>query len=292
MKARWAVGLASLAVAVFVSQGWAFCEEHEKAAKAAAQSAEAAKATSCGGHSAAQAETAAAETMKPCCAGKATATAASAEGGKPCCGKPSGCSSSKTWLTVDGPARAVLASLPMMRYRVGDDTLDCPMEAEKMAIKADKPIQYVVGETVYGTKPEATVALAASLEEAAKDLQGIHLVVAGKSVDCPHAASQMAKESHSPVMYRVAGIDFAEREKAESAAKLVAEAAGSVKMSYKVGDESFCCDRMAGMKAKETGKKVSFVVAGEETCCEQTAKLLLAQAKVRAMLEAAANGKA
>ena len=51
-------------------------------------------------------------------------------------------------------------------------------------------------------------------------------------------------------------------------------------------------DRWIRRMAAEKGMIKTFVVAGEETCCEATAKMLLAQAKVRAILETAANGNA
>ncbi len=265
--------LGILGVVSLASQSWAYCEEHNKTVKPAAKAADGAKVTPCSGHG-------------------ASATATAEAGSKPCCGKKQGCSSAKTWLALEGSSKALLSSLPTMRYRVGEETLDCPAEAEKMAMKADKPVQYVVGEKSFATKPEATVALASMLDETAKELQVVHMTVAGKEIGCPHAASILAKDANTTVKYVVAGAEFADQQKADSVAKLVAEAAGSVKVSYKVGDDSFCCDKMAGVKVKETGKKMTYVVAGEETCCEQTAKLLLAQAKIKAMIDAAANGKA
>jgi hypothetical protein len=133
------------------------------------------------------------------------------------------------------------------------------------------------------------VALAGLLEKEFENLAAVRYSVGGKTSSCPHEAQEIAKSSNSTVGYQVAGIEYADKEKAEKAAKLAADAAATVKLSYKVGDDKFCCDKMAGAKAKETGKTITFVVGTEETCCEQTAKLLLAQAKIKAAVEAAAS---
>jgi hypothetical protein len=90
-------------------------------------------------------------------------------------------------------------------------------------------------------------------------------------------------------MYRLAGYDFPAQDQAEKAAKLAKDAADQIKISYKVGDKSFCCDKMAGAEAKKSDAKMTFVVGERETCCEQEAKMLLTEAKVRAMVEAAAS---
>ena len=84
------------------------------------------------------------------------------------------------------------------------------------------------------------------------------------------------------------GFDFDCQDKAESVAKLLSERLADVKMSYKVGDASFCCDKMASRTAQKTGKPMHYVVEGEETPCEKTAKLMLSEAMLRAAVLTAA----
>jgi hypothetical protein len=184
---------------------------------------------------------------------------------------------------------AVLASLPSMKYRVGEEVTECEKSAEEMAVKADKPIKYIVGETAFEKKSDATVALTKALESEIENLVAVQYVVNGKCSKCPLEAKQIAEQSNSHVVYKVAGMECCDKAKAERAAKLAADAVDSVKLSYKVGDQSFCCDKMAGVKAKETGKKITYLVGTEETCCEQTARLMLAHAKIKAIVESAAG---
>ncbi len=185
---------------------------------------------------------------------------------------------------------AVLASLPSMKYRVGSETTCCAKTAEEISIKADRPIQYVVGEKAYENKMEATAALTKLLESEIATLTAVQFSVGGKSTGCPHEAQDLAKQNGTTVAYKVGGLECCDKEKAEKAVKLASDAVNTVKLSYKVGEATFCCDRMAGAKVKETGQKMTYVVGKEETCCEQSAKLLLAQAKIRAIVEAVAAG--
>ena len=60
----------------------------------------------------------------------------------------------------------------------------------------------------------------------------------------------------------------------------------NVKVTYKVGGESFGCNKLAG-EVKEAGKKISYVVGDKETPCEQTAEMWKAQAVVRTIIETA-----
>jgi len=202
--------------------------------------------------------------------------------------KPAGCGRLAATLAgavASERVNAVLTSLPAMRYRVGTEETGCPKSAEELAARGGMNIVYVVGEKSFEGKGEATVALASSLEAEIESLQVVQTVVDGKAISCPHAAKEMAKNDSTTVTYRVGGVEFSDKVKAEFAAKLAANAAATVKLSYKVGDASFCCDKMAGAKSKEIGKPVLFVVANEETCCKDVARLLLAQARIRAIVE-------
>ena len=238
------------------------------------------------------------------CSGKSKLTSAKAEGssGKDCpfAAKAAGEStcSGKGKLTSAGgectcPIKkqidAVLASLPSMQYKVGDEVTSCSKSAGKMAKANGGKMQYVVSEQVFTDEGEAIVKLASLLESEIASLSSIQYAVGGECVQCPLRAKDLAKKSDSKIAYRVAGIDFDSREKAQKAVEAVKAALTSVKMTYKVGDQSFCCDKMAGAKAKETSSKLVYVVGDEETGCSQSAKPKLAKHKIHTIVAAAAR---
>lgn len=70
------------------------------------------------------------------------------------------------------------------------------------------------------------------------------------------------------------------------------DAASATFASYKVGDKSICCEKMAQMAAEKDGHPVQYVIDGQETSCAVTARLLTAQAKLRAAGQAAAAAQA
>jgi len=183
---------------------------------------------------------------------------------------------------------AVLASLPEMTYRVGDETTHCPTQAKELAAKGGT-IQYVVGEETFDSEDAAVVRLASLIDEEVNKLQAVHFVVADEEFLCPMSAKDAANKSKGKIAYRVAGFDFAERAQADKVIELAKAAVDNVKMHYKVGDESFCCDKMAGAKAKETHKQIVYEIGGESTPCAVTAKRLMAEAKLRAVIETAAE---
>jgi hypothetical protein len=267
------------AVLGLAANAWAFCPEEDKKTQAAQSGSPCPHAAS-DGSAVKAADPATAEksggcAKKDCCKNKGTAE------------KSGGCSKPCSKGAGEGPASAILASLPSMKYRVGSETTCCSKSAEEMAAKAGQTITYVVGEQTFEKKNEATLALAKVLEAEMEKMLAVQSSTGAAAGGCPHAAKEAAKQGATLATYKVGGIEYTDQQKAERAAKLAAEAAANVKMSYKVGDEKFCCDRMAGTKAKEVGKTVTFVVGEEETCCQDMAKLLVVQAKIKAIVEAA-----
>lgn len=275
----WAVGC-------FVASAAALCPDSNCACagkKAAAASA--GEATTTAGH--------------PCdpanCACKKAMTAGQKPGGcnKPCGAKAGGTEtaasdSGDTARPVSQKVEAVLASLPSMMYQVGSETTGCPQSAAAMAEKTGQPVKYLVGEEVVADKTEATAKLTTLLEKEAAALRAMQFSAGGVSTHHPLEAKSIAEKNNTTVVYRVGGLDFAEQAKAEKAIQLVGEAVAGVKMSYKVDGQSFCCSQMAGAKAKESGKPITYVVGTDETVDEKTAQLLFAQAKIRAIVETAA----
>jgi len=87
-------------------------------------------------------------------------------------------------------------------------------------------------------------------------------------------------------VFCVAGQCFDSRDKADKAAQVVAVAIKEVKLSYKVGEKSFCCDKMAGEEATKTSQKIMYVVGQDCTPCNIMGRVNLAKAKVAAAVKA------
>ena len=206
------------------------------------------------------------------------------------CAKPCHGGSSVT-ASASEAAKAVLASMPTVKYRVGEQKMCCPNAALVAAKTENKPVEYLVGKEAFKTQAEADAHLVTLYEKEIESMIAVKYSVGGESTQCPHAAKSMADSSKAPIAYKVGGVEFADRAKAEAAVKLVADAAASVKMSYKVDGKPFCCDKMAGDAAKTEGKPIVFVIGSDEIAEESAAKLVFAQAKIRAIVEAANAAK-
>jgi hypothetical protein len=269
--------------------------------------------------SAKKAKTVAGES-KPCCAKKADAKTASA-GSTPCSAKkattvagdsePCSASKAKTASTkggckskcgtkgttvagksggckVSAKVETVLASMPHMEYVVGDQSMCCPKAAKYHADKTKGAIVYKVGDDKFKDEGTATVKLASILEEEITSMQSVSYSVDGKRSACPMTAKSMAKKSGKKMMYQVAGWEYEDKAKAEQAAKAAKLAAEKVGMTYMVDGKSYHCNMSANAKCKESGKKMTYMVGDAETPCATEAKVLVAEARIRAMIEAAA----
>ena len=214
---------------------------------------------------------------------KLTSGKTKAGGDKPCRHAAKG-----GW-TMSKKADAILASMPSMKYKVGKEITGCSKSASKMADANGGKIQYLIGDEVFSDEGKATSELSKALEDKIASLASIQYSVGGDSFHCPLKAKDLAKKTDAKIAYRVAGFDFADREKAEEVLEVATKALKQVKMTYKVGDKSFCCDKLAGAKAKETGTKIVYVVGEEETCCSQAAQLKLTETKIRTIVETVAG---
>ncbi len=214
--------------------------------------------------------------------GEKGATLASEKEGKAGCASKPGCCKSKN---------VALASMPAMKYRVGENTLDTIEAAEAAAKEHGKPVQYVVGEDTFGEMPAAVEKLTGALESYAKTITTVQYAAGGECVRCPMTAKALAEKNGGKVMYRVAGIDFDTQEKAEKAAKLASEAARTVSMQILVEGAPAHCAKDAQLAA-DNGKKVTYKVGDDESCCKIMAGKMLAEAKIRAIVDAAAKANA
>ncbi len=225
---------------------------------------------------------------KPCCK-KGAKTVASKRSDKPCCKKGKTTASADGGCPIAKKVSAVLAAMPSLKYRVGEEVTGCSKSAATMAEASHKPVEFVVGDDVLTDEGKAMVRLTALLEDEAESLQTIQYVANGKCMKCPMTAKRVANEAKSKVAYRVGGVDLPSKETAEKVLASIKEAVSEVAIAYKVDGKSYGCSKMAGEKCKKSGKKMTFVVAGEETPCETTAKLKLAEARVKKIVETAVS---
>lgn len=313
MRYRVIASVVAMAFATVVSTAVA-CPEHEKAGKkdeaaaklvqntvapCGAKTATTAAATVYDGRSEADATATAKSTP---CGKKAAALAAQKD--KPCCGKcgkkdaklaaKGGCSkpcgkSADGGCPIAKKVEAVLAAMPSMKYRVGDEVTVCSKSAQAMAKKSGKPLEFVVGDDVLSDEGEALVKLTALLESEAEMLRSLQFVAGGKCSRCPMTAKDTARKTGTTVAYRVGGVDFSKKEDAEKAMARINDVIADVKMEYKVDGKTFGCSKMAGSKCKNSGKKMTYLVGSEETPCQVTAKRMLAEAKLRKIVEAAVS---
>jgi hypothetical protein len=131
-------------------------------------------------------------------------------------------------------------------------------------------MSYRVGEQDFTQYGEA-VAAAAEAEAS------VHFVVAEQVY-----ADKMA------AVAALAEVTEARVEAVVAAHTAAADAVEAVFASYKVGDKSICCEKMAQAAADQDGLPVHYVIDGQETACDVTARLLMAQAKLRAAEQAVA----
>ena len=241
-----------------------------------------------------------------CCKGKdAAAKTASAKDGKAgCCGgaKMAGC------CDKDG--------FPTMAMMVGDKSIACPVEAEKVAKESKSKVIYVVAGEKYECKDKATAALADEAEVFADHFITVACVVNGNPIYCDSAskcsgkseaagcckAGEKAKTGTSEttkvaaksdeksgccmekagatVKYMVLGKTFDKKADAEKARDEVMVAVKKVSMKVMCDGKEVSCDKVCP-EAEKAGK-VNYMVNGEKVNCKYQARIMTAKAKYEA----------
>lgn len=265
MLNRIMLGLSALSMAFLVTSAVAFCpEEHGTQGTAVAAKSEGEKKGGC-------AHAAGGE----CCKKKAMLAAGTgtSEGS-------GGCPHAQKALAREAKVEAVLASLPSVKYRVGDTDTCCSKAANAMLTSAgpDAKMKYVVGDEAFDTEAAANVKLASLLEKQLADMQSMQFSAGGDCGRCPMHAKEVAAKTNSKIAYRVGGVDFPEQEKAEKALKLVSEAASAVSVICKADGKAVDC---------KDGANVTYVVGEDETNSKDVATLMTLQAKIRKTVETA-----
>ena len=193
-------------------------------------------------------------------------------------------------VTCDGDVvRYEGIDLPRIGFKVGD-TITCCMKAATEMSKSDTAkIKFVVSDKTYGNLGEAKGARLKVLEEYYEDLLRVKYAVGDECTGCPMAAKDLASKSGKPVQYRLAAFDFAEKAAAEKAAEQARAAGAKVRMSWAVGEKTFCCPTTAAKVAKTDDQKVEYCVGEQKTPCEITAKTRLIEARITAALKTLAE---
>lgn len=223
---------------------------------------------------------------------KGEGVAAKADGAK-CSKDASKCAATCKHGDKEGCMGKALAAtgMPLMSYKVGDQSTNCPKEAEKLIAGQDVKVQYVVGETEYNDKMEALKAYETALNEYLESITAVRYAVGEKCVACPNAAASMAKASGETVKFRVASFTYADKGQAEKAAQLAKQASDKVEMKT-VALESGTATGPRTCGAKDgvaAGKKCEYVIGEMKTCCETTAKVEFARARILAAYNALAE---
>lgn len=177
---------------------------------------------------------------------------------------------------------------PRMDYLVAGERIHCPKNATLLAKAHDAEIRYAVGDDVYADKNEALDSLATRLEQRLEQMTQVRFVVGDDCVRCPMQAKDLANKADCTVKYRVASYTFDNKEDAEKAAQHARKAADKIQWKMVVGGKEMHCAKSAE-KAASSGKTCSYKVGEHTTPCKNTARVELAQARIEAAREAAAE---
>jgi hypothetical protein len=219
-----------------------------------------------------------------CCAG-AKKTADSGE----TCQKDKSCCAKTGDQAAKGACRdkALAATgMPVMQYKVGDQTTCCPKAAAEMAKANDAAMRYAVNETEYADKAAALEAYASTLDEYLGTMTTVRFAVGEKCVACPTAAAALAKDSGETMKYRVAAFTFADKAAAEKAADAARTASEKVVMTMVVDGKETKCDATAKKACNKSadsaaaGKTCEYRVGETKTNCATTAKVELTKARI------------
>ncbi|MCA9232669.1 MAG: hypothetical protein KDA57_18615 [Planctomycetales bacterium] len=170
------------------------------------------------------------------------------------------------------PIAAAMKNLPQITYQIGEEQTQCRETAGKIAEKSGTAIVYLVGKQKFEDDAAAKLALADATEEFVANFAKPHTckisgttTIAGKQTQCSESAAKMTA--------------------------LLANAVKDVKQTYSIDGQQCDCPHAAAALAEKTGKPKLFVVGTEKTPCAVTARLNLARAKYRAMVEALAEAE-
>ncbi|NOY28714.1 MAG: hypothetical protein GXP28_00640 [Planctomycetes bacterium] len=167
------------------------------------------------------------------------------------------------------PISAAMKNLPQITFQVGAEQTHCSKSAGKLAEKTGSPIVYFVGKEKFENDADAKLALVEATEAMVASFAEPHTCkisgttsIAGQETSCSKTSAKLAS--------------------------LMSVAMKSVKQTYSVDGEECHCPNAAAALADKSGQPKLFCVGEEKTDCKVTARLNLARAQYRAMVEALA----
>ena len=209
-----------------------------------------------------------------CCKSKAAGTTVAAKDAK------SGC------------CKSSCEEFPSMKMMVGDKSIGCPMEAEKVAKESKAKVIYVVAGEKYECKEEATAALADAAEVFADHFTSVACVVNGNPIYCDSMSKGGCSEKAGAT--KVAGKSDGTCSMSKDGEKAKTGTSETTKVAAKgEKSEEGCCMSKAGATVKymvlgktfdkkadaekardevmTAVKKVNFkaIVDGKEVSCDQ-----------------------
>jgi len=204
-----------------------------------------------------------------------------------CCGSAKCAEKAQCGAKTRCSGRSLMATgMPLMSYKVGDETTSCPKQATDLATKGNATVSYVVDTKSYGDKSKAMQAYTKSLHNHLDEMMAVKYAVGSDCVGCPHAARAMAKKAGCAVRYQVATFSFDDHAKAEQAVKVGRSAAEKVSLEMVVEGRKYTCAKSARQACNAEGKgkarSCTYVVGNTQTTCEVTAQVNLAQARIQA----------
>lgn len=232
-----------------------------------------------------------AKSSKSGCSKSKAATVASA--GKSGCSKPCGSAKGATLASSDSAIKCpmarkkvdtVLASMPSMKYKVGDTTTCCFTTASTKAAESNSKMVYVVDGKEFHCRESASKTLAKMIDENAAKMRQVSYVAGGKEFHCSKSAGAVAKSSDAPMTYRVAGFDFDCKKKAETVVAKAEDASKAVTVAMTVDGKPCKCAH----SAKASGKTVVYQVGDESTTSAAVAEMLRSQMAARTFVETVA----
>ena len=180
-----------------------------------------------------------------------------------------------------GACGTSMASMPTMSFIVDGKETQCCQTARHAAANG-KNVQYVVSMT-YANKEDAVKTLTAGYHNMIDDMLTVRTVVGDQAYQCPMEAKQASTKADATVRYAALGQKFDCPDKANTAVARAKAAVEQVAMTYKVDGQEIKCSKTAGKCSKE-GKKVEYVVGNHHTACPVEAEMLVARAKLAAIV--------
>ncbi|MGD8453891.1 MAG: hypothetical protein PVJ57_18910 [Phycisphaerae bacterium] len=202
------------------------------------------------------------------------------------------------------------AEMPLITYRVGDKTTQCPKQAREMAGDDESKITYLVADKTYTDKAEADQAYEKVLEDHLATLTSVRYAVGKECVSCPMTAKSMARKNHEKVEYQVGTFKFTSQDDATRVAQGARKAADGVRLQcmrdgklqdcdpatcmkkvsadgkQATGNATCSKDESKGCPAKCTGTgDCEWVIGDLHTKCQTTAQIALTRARILAALD-------